>query len=73
MVKTTLFLAYKFIPSYKMNQQNNGITSSLNNNEEEKARQFRDQIFFWEAMVQIYIDAETAAEGSRFLDWFSKN
>ncbi len=56
-----------------MNQQNNGITSSLNNNEEEKARQFRDQIFFWEAMVQIYIDAETAAEGSRFLDWFSKN
>ena len=55
-----------------MNQQNNE-SNSLNNNEEEKARQLRDQIFFWEAMVKIYIDAEIAAEGSRFLDWFSNN
>ena len=51
-----------------MNQQNNGITSSLNNNQEETAHRYRDTVIFWEAMAQIEIDAVYASQLSRLLE-----
>jgi len=65
MVKTTLFLAYNFITSYKMNQQG-GITRSTNN--EATARRLRDEMIFWEAMAQIHNEAVIASVRSYILE-----
>jgi hypothetical protein len=61
MIKTTLFLAYNFIPSRKMNQQNNR-SNSLNNNEKEKARRYRDALEFREGIAQTEINAFYASQ-----------
>lgn len=64
-LKITLFLAYKFSSSYKMNKQG-AITCSTNSKATEE--RLREQMIFWEAMVQIDREAKLAAIGSYVLD-----
>jgi hypothetical protein len=64
-VKTPLFLAYKFIPLKKMNKKG-GITRSTN--KKETARRFREQMIFQEAMALIHREAKLAAIGSYLLE-----
>lgn len=49
-----------------MNQQNNGITSSLNN--KATAERLREQMIFWEAIAQFDIEARVASIRSYLLE-----
>lgn len=67
-LKITLFLAYKFIPLKKMNKKE-GITRSTNN--KATAERLREQMIFWEEMIQIDREAKLASIGSYILDMFA--
>ena len=68
-LKITLFLAYKFIPLEKMNQQTDGIMCSTNNRT--TAERLREQMIFWEEIAQIDREAKLASIGSYILDMFA--
>ena len=65
MVKTTLFLAYNFITSYKMNQQGR-ITRSTNN--KATTRRLRDEMIFWEEISKSHNEAVIASVRSYILE-----
>lgn len=64
-LKITLFLAYKFSSSYKMNKQG-AITCSTNSKATEE--RLRKQMIFWEAMAEIDRETKLSAIGSYIFD-----
>ena len=67
-LKITLFLAYNFIQSEKMNQQKGGITRSTKDKKAETVRRYRDAMIFWEEIAQVDRDATLAAIRSYLLE-----